>query len=451
MINIAPPKGFFDYWSPLNQQRLAVLQKLNALAHQMQFNYVELPIVEYDKSFRKALGPASDVVLHQFFYLEQKRQKDSVSQDNSSEKGKLVLRPELTSGLIRALCHSKKIDFNALTPQTFYTHGFCFRYEKPQKGRSRQFLQWNMEQLPFQSLKAESNVHYWDLFQFLNQILDFFQLKKHVTLEINFLTAHQLMQARQQLVSYPTKDLCIICQNRKKLGNIFRILDCENCGPLLARKIHLLQLMTTEEQEQFQHFQAVLKTSLPNLCIKVNEKLTRGLDYYSGLVFELKFQNGKNVWAQNTILGGGQYALSKFVFDENFAHNSQNNHGFGFAIGIERFLLLLQETQFSFQKLIPSSPVKIALAFAHSNSLNEVNQMQDSFLKLNYATKVFYKPFSAFSKILIKSAKEKVNWLIYFHQNDKVEVIEIIADNQSRVKKTLTPLEVVDFIQAVTK
>ncbi|MTD27211.1 histidine--tRNA ligase [Erwinia sorbitola] len=292
--------------------------KVRSIAWRYGYQEVRLPILEPVSLFERAVGESTDIVSKEMYNFL----------DKSGEH--ITLRPEGTSGCVRAVVENNMC-YN--TTQRLWYQGPMFRYERPQKGRLRQFTQFGVETfgMPGADIDAELIYMAWDIFKAL-------KVDRFIRLEINSLgTLPERKEHRQQLVSWFNQHHALLDEDslRRLETNPLRILDSKN--PQMQEMIEgaprLLDFLGDESRE---HFNA-LRTLLDNAGISyvINPRLVRGLDYYTRTVFEWITDE---LGAQGTVCGGGRYDGLVELFSDKQLPAS------GFAIGIERLLLLLQTT-----------------------------------------------------------------------------------------------------------
>jgi histidyl-tRNA synthetase len=305
-------------------QDLLAMQLYDALysalyAHftRAQFSHIQTPILEHENLFKRSVGQETDIVGKEMYTL------------STNDKETLCLRPEGTASTIRAYLESGI----QTTPWNVFSHGPMFRHERPQKGRWRQFSQFNIEAVGIQSLAQE--------IRFIHLLNDFFsrtlKLEQYV-LSINFLGSREDRNAHKQALKIFLADhatqLCATCSLRATT-NVLRIFDCKNesCQQLYTTAPRITDYLSEASAAQWQS----LNTLLDILSINRihNPLLVRGLDYYNNIVFEF---SSSSLGAQSTFCGGGQYDLSP-AFDRKEPLPS-----LGAAIGMERLLLLLEAT-----------------------------------------------------------------------------------------------------------
>lgn len=290
---------------------------LRLLAHQYGYQEIRLPIVEFTELFCRSIGEVTDIVEKEM-YVFQDRNGDS-----------LALRPEGTAGCVRA-----GIEHGLLynQQQKVWYQGPMFRHERPQKGRYRQFHHFGMEAFGLQSaaVDVELIVLAYRLWQQLG-------ISHVVTLHLNSLgTAAERVAYRQELVAFyqAHQDLLDEDSLRRLEGNPLRILDSKN--PVLIelnqRAPTLMQFLGVESRE---HIASVCEqlTAL-DIPYVLNERLVRGLDYYTHTVFEWVTTE---LGAQGTICAGGRYdGLVQQL-------GGKITPAVGQAFGLERVIALWQQ------------------------------------------------------------------------------------------------------------
>jgi histidyl-tRNA synthetase len=285
-----------------------------------QYGYrnIRVPIVEPTALFVRGIGEFTDVVEHEMYTFEDKLNGES-----------LTLRPEATAGIVRAtIQHHLTYD----RPQRVWTSGPMFRHERPQKGRYRQFHQIDAEALGFEGpdVDAEQIVMLARLWKALDL--------PGIELQINSIgNAPERLAHRNQLVAYLERNSDVLDTDaRRRLHeNPLRILDSKNPAlqPVLEAAPKLIDFIEDKSLAHFEALQALLRDA--GLSYEINARLVRGLDYYNRTVFEW-VATGDTLGAQGTVAGGGRYdSLFELL-------GGAANFACGFAIGVERMILLLR-------------------------------------------------------------------------------------------------------------
>ena len=279
------------------------------------YRYLRVPIVESTPLYVRSIGEHTDVVEKEMYTFDDKLNGDS-----------LTLRPEATAGIVRAAIeHSLVYE----RPQRVWTGGPMFRHERPQKGRYRQFYQLDVEALGFAGpdVDAEQIVMLTRLWRTLG-LAD-------ITLAINSIgDASERRAHRTALIEHFERHAALLDDDgRRRLhANPLRILDSKH-PPLqeaIAAAPRLLDHLGDASHAHFAALRALLDAA--GIAYTVNARLVRGLDYYNRTVFEWVTDA---LGAQGTVAGGGRY---DGLFEEL---GGKPTPACGFAIGVERMILLL--------------------------------------------------------------------------------------------------------------
>jgi len=289
--------------------------KVRQLMLRYGFNEIRTPIVEQTALFARSIGEVTDIVEKEMYTFD----------DRNSES--LTLRPEGTASCVRAA-----MEHGLLYNQTqrLWYQGPMFRYERPQKGRYRQFHQIGIEAFGFDGPDIDAEVILLSarLWQELG-------LMEHVTLELNSLGSSEARAAyRDTLVAYFEQHLDVLDEDSKRrlTSNPLRILDSKNpaMAEMLEAAPQLMDHLDTESREHFEQLTAMLEAA--GIAYVINPRLVRGLDYYCRTVFEW---TTTALGSQGTVCAGGRYdGLVEQL-------GGKPTPAVGFAMGIERLILLL--------------------------------------------------------------------------------------------------------------
>ena len=299
------------------------------------YEEMHLPVLEYTELFARGVGESTDIVEKEMYSLED---RDGVS---------LSMRPEGTAGCLRTLQENGLL-YNQ-TQKVFYT-GPMFRYEKPQKGRYRQFNQIGVETYGFKGpvIDLELLLMTRDIWAALN-------ISEEVVLEINNLGSMESRLAyRSALVKHlePLRSKLDEDSQRRFTTNPLRILDSKNkeTQRLLLDAPKLEDYSDDDSRQRFQNLCSLLDEQGQDYV--VNPFLVRGLDYYTDCVFEWK---AEGIGAQNTICAGGRYdgLVEKL--------GGRETPAIGFAIGLERLVLLVEASQGGLLE-VPSTDVYVCMS-----------------------------------------------------------------------------------------
>lgn len=286
--------------------------KLSKIFHSFDTHEIRTPILESTELFSRSVGNASDIVNKELYsFLD--RNEESIS-----------LRPEASASVIRAIIQKKQEQ----EKHKFWYQGPMFRYERPQKGRFRQFHQVGVEYLGFEEGLSE-----YELISMVLQINELIGISDY-KIKINHL-GDELAKENfcKSLVSYlepHINELHEKDQARLK-SNPLRILDSkEKSTQALLIEAPKFQDFLSDASKNF--LQNLVDAYSDHCHIQIDQSLVRGLDYYTGIVFETVSQE---LGAQDAFLGGGRYDnLSKQL-------GGKDMHAIGFAIGVERIIQLL--------------------------------------------------------------------------------------------------------------
>lgn len=294
------------------------------------FTPISTPIFEFSSVFTKSLGESSDIVSKEMYSFED-RNKES-----------LTLRPEGTAGIARAYAQD---GLSQHSPFKVYYNGPMFRYERPQKGRQRQFHQLGVENIG--GVLTYSDLEVIDL---AHQFLSRLGIMKNCELSINSIGDHESRSHhKQKFVEYMSRhEKELSDDSRKRLQtNPLRIFDSKD--PVDQKLLEGAPLLKNSLNEESLNVRDQILNGLSRLGIsyKLADGLVRGLDYYSHVVFEFITNE---LGAQGTVLAGGRY-------DHLIEHmGGPKASGVGFGAGLER-LALLSETNPSVEKHVMVIPI----------------------------------------------------------------------------------------------
>jgi histidyl-tRNA synthetase len=321
-MQIQKPRGTKDYFGDEFKKRRELENKFIDFYFKKGYQGIETPIFEQKNLFVRSVGDDTDIVQKELFNLEKK--SDEI----------YCLRPEFTAGIIRSLIEagikSKPLPIKVISV------GPCFRYERPQKGRRRQFNQLNTELIGKSAPEIDAEF-ISNAIEFLNSI----GIKK-LRVFINTLGSSMTRKKysgilKQYLVSNSQK-LCELCNQRIK-RNPLRALDCKNplCQQTVREAPTIIENLEGEEKEYYNSVLAGLKSKWkdnPNIKFIEDPFLVRGLDYYTGIIFELGIPGDES--RLSSIGGGGRYDdLVKELGGPDLP-------AIGMALGFERIIEYLE-------------------------------------------------------------------------------------------------------------
>ena len=292
------------------------------------FQEIRTPIFESTELFARGVGEETDIVAKEMYTWEDRGRAES-------DKGQsLTLRPEATAGIVRAYIEHKLGDRGL---NKLYSIGPMFRRERPQKGRYRQFYQIDAEVIGPASAGSDSPARDAEVLEMLATLLDRLGISGW-NLELNSVGCPNdrvaFDEALRRALGPVVGKMCVDCQ-RRAVTNPLRVFDCKvpEDQPIIDTLPRISQFLDEGCRKHFEAVQEIL--TRVGVRFSLNDRLVRGLDYYTRTAFE--FTHGA-LGAQNAILGGGRYdGLSE-------ALGGPAAPGIGFAIGEDRLVMSLQES-----------------------------------------------------------------------------------------------------------
>ena len=292
-----------------------VEQSVLEIAKNYGYKEIRVPVFEHTELFQRGVGDTTDVVQKEMYTFEDKGGRS------------ITLRPEGTAGVVRSYIEHGL--FNEAQPQKVCYLISCYRYEKPQAGRLREFHQFGCECFGTASPAADA-----ELISLVNDIFAFLDVK-NLKIQINSIGCPECRKnyhkALQEYFESKKDDLCATCLGRLE-RNPMRILDCKSpvCSDIAKDAPKVTDYLCDECDDHFKKTQQYLDAM--NIPYEVNPSIVRGLDYYTKTVFEFV---STEIGAQGTVCGGGRY--------DGLVEEIGGNHtpALGFAMGMERLLMLM--------------------------------------------------------------------------------------------------------------
>lgn len=318
------PKGTKDIYGAYMDEWQRVEKIMRGICEDFSIGELRTPIFEHTELFLRGVGETTDIVQKEMYTFKDKGDRS------------VTLRPEGTAGAARS--YIEHGIYNNPQPTRFFYIGPMFRYENTQKGRQRQFHQFGVEMLGSYSPALDAEV-----ISVAAELLKRLGIND-VMLKINSLGGPECRQkynkALREYIGSNIDKMCDDCKSRFE-KNPLRVLDCkeEKCQHIIADAPVVLDYLGPECKEHFETVKAILDEM--GIKYEVDDKIVRGLDYYTRTVFEF-VSNG--IGAQGTVCGGGRY-------DNLIAEcGGQPTGAAGFAVGIERLLLVLEAQNGEFEK-----------------------------------------------------------------------------------------------------
>lgn len=322
MAKITAQRGTMDI-TPKDIYKWQYIEKTaRDVAARYGFSEIRVPTFEATELFSRGVGDTTDVVQKEMYTFEDKGGRS------------ITLRPEGTAGIARAMIENSLYG-DALPLKLYYILN-CFRYEKPQAGRTREFTQFGVELFGSENPMADAQV-----IALVNTLLNELSIK-NITLELNSIGCKNCRpKFNEALIKYFSqyKDkLCPTCLSRLE-KNPLRILDCKSevCKEIAKNAPTGLEFICEDCKTHFESVKNALTAM--NIDYVINPKIVRGLDYYTKTVFEFV---SNNIGAQGTVCGGGRY--DGLVEDLG----GPKMCGIGFGLGISRLIMLMENTGVEF-------------------------------------------------------------------------------------------------------
>lgn len=395
-----------------------VINFAKKLAELYCFDEISTPIMENSEVFHRTLGETSDIVNKETYHF--------LDRDKTS----ITLRPEFTAAIVRAIISNGMLQS---LPLRLFSYGPLFRHERPQKCRLRQFHQINFEYIGSDSFKVDV-----ELINLAYDILTSLKILDKVKLKINTLgnldCRNKYKEALKNYLLKYKNDLSDISLMRLE-KNPLRILDTKNEKEkiLLDEAPNLYDFIDNNSKSTFEK----IMLNLQDLNIKFEHdvRLVRGMDYYSGFVFEFVTDS---LGSQGTVIAGGRYdsLISTMGGKETPAA--------GFAGGIERLMELLSISLKEFQDKKPLYLIPIG-EFAESKSLKISNDFRNE----NIATLVDYK--ITLKKRMQKANKLNLDFAAIYGDNELQNETFILKNLNSGVEEAMNKEQLQNYIKKNTK
>ena len=321
-LSVKSIKGTQDVLPNESYKNRFIEQTLLSVAENFGFKEIRTPVFEHTELFQRSVGDTTDVVEKEMYTFLDKGERS------------ITLKPEGTAGAARAFLEHGL--FNDTMPQKVCYVTPCYRYEKPQAGRLREFHQFGVECFGTASPAADAEVIF--LANEIFEALDITDIKLYIN-SIGCPVCRK--KYHEELKKYFEKykdELCETCLKRLE-KNPMRILDCKSpvCSKIAENAPVVTDYLCEECSDHFEKVKEYLNEL--NIEFEINPKIVRGLDYYTKTVFEFV---SNSIGAQGTVCGGGRY---DGLLEEL---GSQHIPALGFAIGLERLMLLIDAQEIGY-------------------------------------------------------------------------------------------------------
>lgn len=369
-MEIYPVKGTHDIVAEEADLYHDIESTCAMLARFYGYKEMRTPIIEHTNLFVRGVGQSSDIVNKEMYTFMDKGDRS------------ITLRPELTAGIMRSIV-SNKLHVNADLPLKYFYVGPCFRYERPQAGRYRQFHQFGVEAIGAPSYYLDSEV----IMLGYNILTTFFASKKEqLKVYINSLGDEKSRSDyREALKKYFAKHIdkmCGDCKRRYEI-NPLRILDCKvpEDREFIKNAPKMSDYLSDEARLYLNNVISLLKES--GIEVIIDDNLVRGLDYYTGIVFEYHMEAGEGEENVGALGGGGHYAklLSEI--------GGPDLEGIGLAFGIERLAHVIK-SKFGEEEILIKTGPDFYLFGMNEEAIEKNYKIAEELRKEGLATEVCY-------------------------------------------------------------
>lgn len=359
MINA--PKGTEDVLPNDSFKWQYIENKFSEICSKYGFKEIRTPMFENTDLFNRSIGETTDIVTKEMYTF-------------NDQKGRsITLKPEGTSPVVRAFIQSGSQ--REMQPIKYFYDTPCFRYEKPQAGRLREFHQFGVETFGSNSMMADA-----EIIALAKEFLNAMGLK-NIKLMINSVGCNKCRPAyREKLKEYLKSNYDSLCDNCKKRyeKNPMRVLDCkdENCKSISKNAPKMIDYLCDECRDAFSELKENLK--LFKIDFNVDTGIVRGLDYYTKTAFEFITDE---IGAQGTICGGGRY---DHLIEEI---GGIDIPGVGFGLGKERLLLLMKSQNATIQYNKKTFFVAFTGDDTKENAINLIVKLRNNGMNAIFDTK----------------------------------------------------------------
>ena len=403
MKNFTKLRGMLDIDPSLSSKYSFIESTFNKISKSYGYKEVRFPIIEATDLFRRTVGNETDIVNKEMFTF------------NSKSGKSMTLRPEGTAGCMRMAIEEGLVDAGQ---QKLSYKGPMFRYERPQKGRSRQFQQMSLEAYGFKDSQIDI-----EMIEISYKFFKELSLDKDIFLEVNSIGSQEDQKnyslELKNFFSKYKKDLDEDSLKRLE-KNPLRILDSKNKDllKLIDNAPKINEFISDDSKKTFKE----IREAITGLNIKFTENplLVRGLDYYNDLVFEWK---SKSIGSQDTICGGGRYdSLSKMI-------GGRDIKATGFSIGLDRLSLIVEDAKIPYQKTLLLVSLEESFFLSGLKLANSLRDNLDNF-SIQFSGKE-----TNLKSILKKASKRNIDFMVIIGKRE-------LEENSYTLKKLLKNEEI---------
>jgi len=413
VARLQPVRGTHDILGETSLRFRTIFEIFKSVAERYSHKQIDTPLFEFTETFKRTLGDTSDVVTKEMYTFE----------DRGGEL--ITLRPEFTAGIARAFISN---GLQQSTPCKFYSFGPTFRYERPQKGRMRQFHQMDIEIIGVAEAQADIEV-----LAIAQDLLMELGIAKHVKLELNSLGDQESRKNyRAALVQY-------FSQHRDKLSedslirlekNPMRILDSKDEGD--QSLIEMAPRISEYYNDTSKVFFTEVREGLEGLGIDyhVNDRLVRGLDYYGHTAFEFTTDQ---LGAQGTVLAGGRYdGLVEMM-------GGPKTPGVGWASGMERMAELIANDLITKHirpvAIVPVGDISQTAAMKIAHDLRRANIVVDMAYKGNVG------------KRMKRANKQNARFAILIGEDEIARSVAMVKNLDQGSQEEISLLKLADYLK----
>lgn len=408
------PRGCPDLLPEDNAKFDEILSKAKKWASLYGFETYKTPIFESAAVFTKTLGDSSDIVTKEMYSFE----------DRNGEL--FILRPEATAPLVR-LFISEKLGRSA--PLKMFTYGPMFRYERPQKGRQRQFHQIGVEHIG----APKDLITHFEVLSFGWNFVSSLKLSSPIKIKINSIGGpEERARFKKALIAYlmPLKKSLSEDSQKRLTENPLRILDSKSDEDkkVLEKAPRISDFLSKESRQELSDLIGLCRSE--QLSIEEDPFLVRGLDYYNDLVFEIVAET--NLGAQNTILAGGRYdSLVESMGGGDFG-------SIGWGAGLERLMIL------SNLEILETKSLGLVFQSVEAKLFSETTNL----LRKN-GLRVFAPTSGNFSKKLLKCQKQKCSQIIIIGEDELKNGTWTLKNMDSGEQSSLSPEQCIQNLKEI--
>ncbi|MBW1645193.1 MAG: histidine--tRNA ligase [Deltaproteobacteria bacterium] len=397
-------KGFNDILPPETAVWQFIEGEFRRLLDAYGYGEIRLPILEYTELFSRSIGDDTDIVEKEMYTFADRAGRS------------LTLRPEGTASVVRALVQHQLMKVREVNK--LYYLGPMFRYERPQKGRYRQFYQLGAEVFGEASHRQDAEM--------LVMLARFFHVMniRSAKLHLNSLGCEQCRpayrRALQDFLAGRREDLCADCHRRVE-RNPLRVLDCKHpgCREVVAGAPKILDYLGEECRRHFHGLTGLLDEV--GLEYEVDPMMVRGLDYYTRTTFE--FLAG-DLGAQNAVAAGGRY--DRLVAELG----GPSTPAIGFAIGLERLAMLVDRGQ------LPVDRPFIALLGLGEKAIDRLFPLRQELARAGVPARLNYRQ-KGLKNLLKKADRDKVNYSLIVGDQELETGVAILRNMESQEQRSI--------------